>query len=190
MARPLSEEKRDAILAAAVVAVAALGVSAPTAKIAAGARLGEGTLFSYFPTKDALLNALYLMLKQDLGAALAAGFQSGTDFTGRWRRVWDCYVDWGAANAAKRNALRQLQVSDRITAAGKAAAAQATQDIAAALFDGFKTGLLRKQPPEFVAGIFEALAEMTLDFVAREPHRLEHYKTVGFQALWRAIAQA
>lgn len=56
MARPLSEDKHNAILAAAAEAVAALGMSAPTARIAAGAGVAEGTLFTYFPTKDVLFN--------------------------------------------------------------------------------------------------------------------------------------
>ena len=60
MARPLSEDKRTAILEAATEAVAMLGVSVPTAKIAKGAGVAEGTLFTYFANKDELLNRLYL----------------------------------------------------------------------------------------------------------------------------------
>ena len=44
MARPLSEDKRTAILDAATEVVAMLGVSAQTAKIAKGAGVAEGTL--------------------------------------------------------------------------------------------------------------------------------------------------
>ena len=46
MARPLSEDKRTAIIEAATEAVAVLGVSSPTAKIARGAGVAEGTLFT------------------------------------------------------------------------------------------------------------------------------------------------
>jgi hypothetical protein len=63
MARPLSEEKRTAILEATAEVVAMLGVSAPTAKIAKEAGVAEGTLFTYFANKDELLNGLYLELK-------------------------------------------------------------------------------------------------------------------------------
>jgi AcrR family transcriptional regulator len=70
MARPRSEDKRAAILEAAAEAVAVLGVSAPTAKIAKGAGVAEGTLFTYFPSKDELLNRLYLQLKMDLRDAM------------------------------------------------------------------------------------------------------------------------
>jgi AcrR family transcriptional regulator len=70
MARPLSEDKRTAILEAATEVVATLGLSAPTAKIAKGAGVAEGTLFTYFANKDELLNRLYQELKMDLRDAM------------------------------------------------------------------------------------------------------------------------
>jgi AcrR family transcriptional regulator len=65
MARPLSEDKRTAIPEAATEVVALLGVSAPTAKIAKGAGVAEGRLFTYFANKDELLNRLYISGTQD-----------------------------------------------------------------------------------------------------------------------------
>jgi len=44
MARPKSEDKRNAILAAAIPVIAEQGVGAPTAKIAQLAGVAEGTL--------------------------------------------------------------------------------------------------------------------------------------------------
>ena len=60
MARPRSEDKRDAILTAASELVATQGLGAATAKIAKQAGVAEGTLFIYFANKDDLLNQLYL----------------------------------------------------------------------------------------------------------------------------------
>ncbi|WFU28105.1 TetR/AcrR family transcriptional regulator [Bradyrhizobium sp. CB1717] len=188
MARPLSEEKRDAILAAAAENVAAYGLSAQTSRIAADAKVAEGTVFSYFKSKDALLNELYVTLKQEIGMAMIAGFRRESDFRGRWRMVWDEYIDWGALNPARQKALKQLNVSDRITVESRDAALRTTRDIATALLRGLETGALRSQPPAFVGATFEALGEMTLDFIAREPDRLEEYKRAGFETLWRAIA--
>ena len=58
MARPRSEDKRSATVSpdAAAQVVAEYGVSAPTAKISKVAGVAEGTLFTYFATKDELLN--------------------------------------------------------------------------------------------------------------------------------------
>ena len=46
MARPLSEEKREAILEAAAELVAQMGTGASTANIAKAAGVAEGTLFT------------------------------------------------------------------------------------------------------------------------------------------------
>src|SRR5882724_11771871 len=119
MARPLSEDKRTAILEAATEAVATVGVSAPTAKIAKGAGVAEGTLFTYFANKDELLNRLYLELKMDLRDAMMTGYPSGKSLIDRNRHVWDRYIGWGSAHPLKRSAMRQLVVSDRITEGSK-----------------------------------------------------------------------
>jgi len=84
MARPLSEDKRTAILEAAAEVVATLGVSAPTAKIAKGAGVAEGTLFTYFANKDELLNQLYLKLKTDLRDAMMTGLSAVSAYETDW----------------------------------------------------------------------------------------------------------
>jgi AcrR family transcriptional regulator len=188
MARPLSEDKRNAILVSAVEVVAALGVSAPTAKIAKGAGVAEGTLFTYFETKDALLNQLYLTLKNELEAAMAAGYPAAAGLRDRWRHIWDRYLDWGAAQPAKRNAMRQLTVSDRITATSRELGGRGFREIEVMMEESVATSLLRDQPPAFVAAVMESLAETMLEFIAREPQRREHYKKAGFETLWNAVA--
>src|ERR1700726_371394 len=108
MARPLSEEKRTAILEATAEVVAMLGVSAPTAKIAKEAGVAEGTLFTYFTNKDELLNQLYLELKLDLLDAMMTGYPAGKSLIVRNRHVWDRFIGWGSAHPLKRRAMRQL----------------------------------------------------------------------------------
>src|ERR1700719_5316138 len=108
MARPRSEDKRAAILEAAAEVVAMLGVSAPTAQIARGAGVAEGTLFTYFATKDELLNRLYLELKMDLRDAVFTGYPAGKSLIDRSRHFWDRYIGWGSAHPLKRRALSEL----------------------------------------------------------------------------------
>src|ERR1700689_4487239 len=129
MARPLSEDKRSAILEAATEIVAELGIGAPTAKIARGAGVAEGTLFTYFPNKDDLLNQLYLELKTDLRNAMMSCYPSGKSLLVRSRYAWECYIAWGMACPLKRKALRQLAVSDRITQQSKKIGGQAFGEI-------------------------------------------------------------
>src|ERR1700737_5344054 len=129
MARPLSEEKRTAILEATAEVVAMLGVSAPTAKIAKDAGGAEGTLFTYFANKDELLNRLYLELKMDLRDAMMTSYPAGKSLIDRNRHVWDRYIGWGSAHPLKRRAMRQLVVSARITEESKKLAGAACGDL-------------------------------------------------------------
>src|ERR1700726_2789030 len=175
MARPLSEDKRTAILEAATEAVAVLGVSAPTAKIAKGAGVAEGTLFTYFANKDELLNRLYLELKMDLRDAVIAGYPAGKSLMDRSRHFWDRYIGWGSAHPLKRRAMRQLAVSDRITEETKKLSGDAFGEVTGMMRHWAAGGAMPRQPPAFVSAIMSAIADTTMDFIAREPARAKRY---------------
>lgn len=188
MARPRSEDKRNAILEAATAVVAGHGVSAPTARIAKLARVAEGTLFTYFDNKDALLNQLYLDLKSDLRGAMMAGYPSAERAAVRARYTWDRYVDWGVAHPLKRRAMSQLAVSDRITAQSRELGNIAFAEVNALMLESVAGGVLKDQPPSFVGAIMGSLAETTMEFITREPESAERYKKAGFDAFWAALA--
>ena len=91
MARPLSPQKQAALLEAAVAIVAQSGLSATTASIAKRAEVAVGTLFTYFPTKEQLLNEVYLMLKQDMSDLLVSGYPKDADFRTQIMHIWRAY---------------------------------------------------------------------------------------------------
>ena len=74
MAKPKSEDKRNSILSAATQVFAERGLGAPTAAITSAAGIAEGSLFTYFKTKDELINALYCELKLELADSMMSGF--------------------------------------------------------------------------------------------------------------------
>ncbi|WP_448950295.1 TetR/AcrR family transcriptional regulator [Labrys neptuniae] len=187
MARPLSEAKRQAILASAVRLVASMGVGAPTAKIAYGAEIAEGTLFKYFANKDELLNQLYVTIKAELGATILEGFAPHAGIRERGWHIWSRWIDWGADYPLKRQAMRQLRVSERITQASKEAGHTAFHDVSAAFQQAHAEGPLRDQPLAFMNASFEALVETTLEFIARDPQRRDDYKQAGFQIFWNGV---
>lgn len=189
MARPLSEEKRAAILSSAADLVATQGTGAPTAAIAKASRLAEGTLFTYFPTKDALLNALYLEIEAELAEALAPSGREAGDPRERARGMWNRFVDWGAANPLKRRALRQLKVSERITAESRRRGDALFREIRAALDEVFAGHVQAGHAPAYFGAVLEALAEMTIELVAREPGRRAQHKEAGFDVFWKGIGR-
>lgn len=189
MARPRSEEKQVALLEAATEVVASFGIGAPTSVIAKKADVSEGTLFRYFPTKDDLLNELYFYLKQDLCEAMLKGFDKSAPIKERARTLWYGYVDWGIANPAAKNALRQLAVSEKITADTHERAAKLFPDMEAVSKICVGKGPMAKRSAAFRDAIFMALADTTMEFAARDPKEAEAYKTAGFKVLWDGVIE-
>jgi AcrR family transcriptional regulator len=189
VARPRSEDKRNAILEAATEIVAEQGVSAPTARIAKRAGVAEGSLFTYFENKDVLLNQLYLALKDDLRHAMLDGFPAAERLAVQARHVWNGYVDWGVANPQKHKAISQLGVSDRISPQSREAGMAGFSQVNAMLQESRAGGALKDQPPAFAGAVMASLADATMTFIQREPTMAERYKSAGFDAFWAAIAK-
>ena len=189
MARPKSEDKKQALLEAATSANAQSGIAASTAMIARSAGVAEGTLFRYFATKDDLLNALYLHLKSDLCQAMLAGLVENVSPKEFTHNIWNSYIDWGVRNPAGHHAIRRMAVSEKITAE--------TIEQVRAMFPELQKLCQRSVRAVFMSDDFRAfgdalflsLAEATIEFASREPLRADKLKALGFEAMWLALAE-
>jgi AcrR family transcriptional regulator len=187
MARIKSPQKRAAIFRAAVREIAKSGLGAPTAKIAARAGVAAGTLFTYFPNKQALLNELYLELKGEVYARLNANFPQKGSLQRRARHIWSSYLDWSIEFSEKRKVSVQLNVSDVITPATRKKTAAERGAIDATLRELGRGGALRAMPAGFVAATMAAMQEATMEFIAKQPKRRKGLVEQGFQVFWRAL---
>ncbi len=92
MARP-KEHKPETILKAAVTVFRSEGISVSTARIAEAAGVSNGTLFNYFPTKQALVDAVYLTIKSEMAGAIGE-FSPEDSLQNRMFHVWDRLLRW------------------------------------------------------------------------------------------------
>jgi AcrR family transcriptional regulator len=188
MARPRSEDKRNAIMAAATRVIVTHGLSAPTAMIAQEAGVANGSLFTYFETKADLFNELYLELKGGMASAALEGLPAGAALREQLFHVWSNWVGWAVSSPEKRRALAQLGVSDEITPATRAVGHKTMAGIAELMERSRANGPMRDAPMGFVAAIMNSLAEATMDFIAQDPTNADKHCKVGFDALWRVLA--
>ncbi|MDA8349732.1 MAG: TetR/AcrR family transcriptional regulator [Pseudomonadota bacterium] len=188
MARPRSDEKRSAILAAAVRAIDRHGPGAPTALIAKEAGVANGSLFTYFQTKSALFNALYLELKRDMAAAALAGLPAVADLPEQLRHVWSNWMEWAVRAPQKRQALARLGVCDEVTVTTRAQAQRIMEELAYRMKPPPARGSMREAPLAFVAAVMNSVAETTMDFMLTDPAHGEHYCQAGFEAVWRMLS--
>jgi AcrR family transcriptional regulator len=191
VARPKSEDKRNAILTAATRLFAERGLTAaPTSEISKEAGVAEGTLFTYFKTKDDLINALYREIKLELADAMMSGFPRKKTVRTRLRHVWDRYVNWGIAHPKQRKVLAQLQVSEVLTKESRDAGSAPFVEFQIMIRDAIEQHVLRADlPSELIAKMLAASAEATIDLIALKPSMANKYRNGGFEIYWSGIAR-
>ncbi|MBI1285582.1 MAG: TetR family transcriptional regulator [Thiobacillus sp.] len=188
MARPRSEDKRNAILAATTDLVAEQGLGAATAEIAKRAGVPHGSVFTYFGTKSELLNAVYLELKTELINTVSAAMPAGDDTRLQLHHLWVSWTHWGASNPSKRRVLAQLSVSDQITELSRKAAYEGAGSSLALMRRASANGALRDAPLQYVGALVETSVATTTDFMIRDPAQADAFCKFGFEAVWRALS--
>jgi AcrR family transcriptional regulator len=188
MARPRSDDRRNAILSAATHVIAAQGLNASTASIANAAGVSNGSLFGYFDTKAALLNELYVSLKTELGAVALEGVPVEREVREQMRHLWNQWLGWATSFPEKRRALAQLDVSDDVTAESHQIVSTGFGGIAALLERSRANGPMRGAPLSLVLTLTTAIAEATIDAMLREPDQAEVNAQIAFEAMWRVLA--
>jgi AcrR family transcriptional regulator len=188
MARPKSDEKRSAILEAATRIIVTQGLSAPTAGIAKGAGVANGSLFTYFGTKTDLFNQLYLELKTEMASAAMKDLPTGAEAREQLLHLWQHWMNWAVSYPEKRRALAQLGVSDEITPETRSAGHKTMAGVAERLEHIRASGPMRKVPIGFVVAIMNSVAEATIDFMAQDSIHARKHRKEGFEALWRMLA--
>jgi AcrR family transcriptional regulator len=191
VARPKSEDKRNAILDAATRLFAERGLAAaPTSEISRRAGIAEGTLFTYFGTKDDLINSLYREIKLELADAMMSDFPRKKTVRTRLRHVWDRYVKWGIANPGQRKVLAQLQVSEVLTQESRDAGSAPFVEFQTMICDAIEQRIFRNDlPVELISRSLAALGEATIDLTASSPSKARHYRDSGFQMFWAGVTK-
>jgi AcrR family transcriptional regulator len=191
VARPKSEDKRSAILDAATRLFAERGLAAaPTSEISKRAGVAEGTLFTYFETKDDLINSLYREIKLELADAMMSDFPRKKNVRTRLRHVWDRYVNWGIANPKQRKALAQLQVSEVVTKESKDAGGAPFVEFQTMIRDAIEQRIFRNDlPVELISKSLAALVEATIDLTVSNRSKAKQYRDSGFQMFWAGITK-
>jgi len=191
MVRPKSEDKRNAILGAATRLFAERGLTAaPTSQISKQAGVAEGTLFTYFKTKDDLINALYREIKLELADAMMSDFPRKRNVRTRLRHVWDRYVKWGVANPEQRKVLAQLQMSEVLTKESRDAGSAPFVEFQTMVRNAIDGRVFRNDlPVELISKSLAALVEATIDLTVSNPAKAKAYRDSGFQMFWAGITK-
>jgi AcrR family transcriptional regulator len=175
-------------MSAATRVIAAQGLGAPTATIAKEAGVSNGSLFTYFETKADLFNQLYVELKSEMAAAALEGLSREGDVREQLLQMWRHWLRWATSCPEKPRALAHLGVSDDITSESREAGHLTMAGVAKLLERSRENGPMRDAPLGFVVALMSAHADVTIDFMIRDPANADKHGTAAFEALWRMVA--
>lgn len=187
MARPRSDDRRNAIMAAATQIIAAQGIGAPTALIAKAAGVSNGSLFTYFETKADLLNQLYIELKSELSAVAVDGFPVEEGPREQLAHVWAGLLRWSIANPEKRRALKHLNVAEEVVTSTRERVRCDFGEITSLIERARENGPMHAAPYGLFAAFMSAIAEATVEFILQDPENADAHRQTSFDALWRMI---
>jgi len=182
VARP-QEHSPDAILAAALTLFCDEGVAVSTARIAQAAGVSNGTLFNYFPTKQALIDALYLSIKTDLAEAIGTVPTDGPIET-RMRLVWDRWFTWARHHRRPYAVMTLLHQANLASPTARELGASALDGSASVLTEAMTKGLLVDLPLEYLAGLIQHQLDQAVT------SELDDQQAgVAFGVLWNGITR-
>jgi AcrR family transcriptional regulator len=167
--------------------IAQAGLGASTAKIAKGAKLAEGTVFTYFATKDDLLNELYVELKGEVYRRIHANFPHEAELRQRTRHIWTEYLHWAIEKPDDRKVSLQLNISAVVTDATRKRVGSQSGAVAQTMSEVATRGAFKDLPPGFASSAMMAMQDAVMDTVARKPRQKTMLIEKGFEAFWRMV---
>lgn len=186
MARPKSDDKRQAILDAALKIFAERGITgAPTSAISKEAGVAEGSLFTYFKTKDDLLNELYHDLRMEFSRHLD-DFPHGENARIRLHYIWQKFLQLGAAHPDQLKVLAQLRTSGKLLRSNETPSF-AVLEIMKCLREATEGSTLGTVLVEYLVLMLRAQFEVTVEFINVNPEHAAACSELGFQMLWNGL---
>ena len=193
-APPRPTDKAAAILVAALRLIAQAGLHAtPTATIAREAGVAHGTLFLYFPTKEALFNALYLELLDETKRVTSAVHPLTADRSAdpkeRLWPTWHALARWHLDRPEVFQVMQQLRGSGILTAKTRGAEQRVRAANVRRLRAAIADGSLRKLTPRVFTALYngpmQALAEANGEDGSKDVSDAELRAT--FEGVCRAV---
>lgn len=185
-------DKRTQLIEAAIDLFATNGFwNTPTSKITKHAGVSTGTLFNYFESKDMLIDAVYLQLREEQTVHIADGFPAEAAVKARFEHVWFRYIEWGLQNPVRYRLLQQMKLSDLVSS--EAHQRSYTSMAIASTFDqAMATGVFGDISAEFLGSLIISQLGAAVNHAMQfnlSDMALNNHITRSFNIFWSGVTQ-
>lgn len=190
MAQIKDETKRIAIRDAVIANVVEHGLNhAPVSHIAKRAGVSAGTVYIYYPSKDDMLQDVYLEIKALSHDAMMDAYRAGADSEAGLRNMWFSMFEF-MQRAPKMFMFHEVIAAQRVLAPRQRdTVAKMAGEIHDILRAGVADGTLRDMPIECLASLYIAPAVSLFRRVMDREAVNPKLPAEVFDATWRAIAR-
>ena len=158
-------ETRKQIIEASIDLFAKAGFwNTPTSKIVKHAQVSTGTLFNYFDSKDGLIDAVFLQLRQEQTSHIADGYPENAPVKERVEHIWFRDIDWGVRFPVRFRLLQQLKLSDLISRDARDRSWDQWSFAKTLIPEAIESGIYRDVTVEYVARLAFAHREAAIDY--------------------------
>lgn len=190
LAQRKDENKRLAIRNAVVSDVIEVGLSGTSmTRIAAAANLSPGTIYLYYPNKDALLQQVFIEIKSAMHEKLMQAFEQGDSSTEKIRNLWFAMFAYLVEKPRDFAFHETINAAQILTPQQQSKMAGMAQDIRTILNDAVDDGTLKPAPVESILAVLmaPALHLARRSALADQPVRQEVVKHC-FDMIWSGIS--
>lgn len=184
-------DKKHAILASALALFVHQGFHATsTASIAKAAGVATGTLFHHFPSKNSIINQLFLDIKQDFADAIVSNTPFVDDVQQDANNLWQNAIDWAITHPLKQRFFLQFSLSAEIDALTRQQAMNSILGFVVDLIEqGQQQNIISHYPLPLLLENCHGQYLAAIRFFTDNPE-LGHddfYRQASFQLFWKAI---
>jgi AcrR family transcriptional regulator len=183
--------KNENILEAAIKLLSVHGTSVPTAKIAQQAAVSNGTLFNYYPTKQALLDSVYLSIKKEVSTHVINQVAKETKhIKDLILLLWQQFISWAMANPLKQQVASLLRSSLAISDEVRALVDDIFRFINIKLKEAQNKQIIRNMPTEFLCEIAVAQMQATIQHARVNDFNQQQLSQLiqqSFEVYWNGI---
>lgn len=184
-------DKQEQILKAALKLFVEFGFhGTPTSKIALEAGVSNGTLFHYYKTKDELVVALYVRIKEEMTSCVDINTTEGETIKSKFKRIFIASMYWAMENPMEFRFTQQFHSSPYLSMISGREIEKHSRRFLDQMQEAINSRILKPLPVNMlftligshIAGIAEYLASADFD----KPKQQEIINT-AFELIWDMI---